>query len=145
MQADLNRPAATDCGASPLSSEDRRLLAEIGFLAVTLGLPDPARRIFDALPSGPETGSVKAIGQAMSAVLAGRADEAVRLLHDEELARSPGNPDVTSFLAVALLASGRRQQAVQLLEPMAGGQVGSPHSEIARRLLARLAEQGARS
>lgn len=149
MQADLSPPTATDFGASPLSSEDRRLLAEIGFVAVTLGLPDPARRIFDALPAGHENGRVKVIGLAMSAVLAGHAEEAVRLLHAEEQNRLPGDPDIASFLAVALLASGRRQQAIQLLEPMAAAQPGNKvsglHSGVARRLLARLAEQGART
>lgn len=147
MQADMTRSVAGDPAPGSLSVEDRRLLAEMGFLALTLGLPEPATRIFEALPAGPETGMAKAIGQAMSAVLAGRAEDAIRLLRDVELVRQPGDPDATAFLAVALLASGRQQQAIQLLEPMASGSAGPAFSELhrqaAQRLLARIHSPGA--
>lgn len=147
MQLDVSRPAHDDAVPGPLSDEDRRMLAEIGFLAIVMGMPEPARRIFDALPAHPKVRVVKAVGQAMSAVLSGKADDAVRLLRDGELSRQPGDPDLTSFLAVALLASGRQQQAVQLLEPLARGQGGASctplHQQTAQRLLDKLARPGA--
>ncbi len=148
MQLDVSRTAHDGSPPSPLSDEDRRLLAEIGFLSIVLGLPDPARRIFEALPVNPKTRVVKAVGQAMAAVVAGKAADAVRLLRDGELAHQPGDPDLTSFLAVALLASGHRQQALQLLQPIATGRGGEQytpmHREAARRLLDKLAQPGAR-
>lgn len=129
-----------------LSSQERRCLAEVGFMAITLGLAGPARRIFEALPVTEEGRQVTVIGRAMALVLAGSADQAIRLLRDEELPRQPGDPNLLSFLAVALLAGGRQQEAFRLLEPMARGDLhhtGGPlHQQAARRLLDRLKSPG---
>lgn len=111
-----------------------KLLSEIGYAAVHHGLGDRAAPIFAALAVLRPNNAAAGIGRALTAMTAGKADEAVRILEQEALAAEPDSRSARAMLGLALRFAGRNHDSRRVLEELAGGD-GDTSSRLAHELL----------
>jgi hypothetical protein len=128
----------------PLTPEDMRLIAEIGFMGTQSGQLAAARALFDALSVLRPQSTLPHIGRAMVALGADRPDDAARILRDEGLKQHPGDAELTAFLGLALHAAGRVAEAAKVLASVADQHGVSP-DEPCVRMATKLLAVGARS
>lgn len=101
-----------------LTSEEIRILVELGFLACGAGNTTAARKIFDGLRMGREDKGFAVIGAAMSMLEAGAAGEAVSLMRSNYLSVGKTNNDYQAFFAVCLIAAGHRHEAERTIKDL---------------------------
>ncbi len=118
-----------------LSSDEVRLLAEIGFMACRGREPDSAIAIFEGLRELRSGHSFVFLGRAMARMSGGRSEEAVRILRDEGLQALPDDEELQVFLAIALKEVGRERECRRVLELLVA-RSGTPSAP--RRLAAAL-------
>lgn len=116
----------------PLSSDEIRLLAEIGFMAATAGQVVPATRIFEGLCILRPHQPFPYIGLALSRMFVGAWQDAIRILRDEGLRVNPDNPELQLYLCLALLVAQQPGQGERLLSAL----LVNGHLETAEKLLA---------
>jgi predicted Zn-dependent protease len=121
----------------PLTPEDMRLIAEIGFMGTQSGQLAAARALFEALKVLRPQSTLPHIGLAMAALGAEKPDDAVRILRDEGLKQHPGDAELTAFLGLALHAAGRAAEASKVLTSVVQdeGSAHEPCVRMARKLL----------
>jgi hypothetical protein len=99
----------------PLSSDDIRLIADIGFMAATNGFVVPSLRVFEGLRTLRPAHSFPYIGLALARITVGAFNDAIRLLRDEGLQALPDDEDIQLYLSLALHFSNQQQESQRLL------------------------------
>lgn len=123
-----------------LTTEEIRLLAEIGFLACGAGHTRAARLLFEGLRNLRPTQPFAYIGLALSRLEAGENEEAIRILREEGLRNNPDNDEVKVFLGLALATARRASESQRVLSEVADPAKGDvPEARFARRLLGKAA------
>ncbi|MBC7378382.1 MAG: tetratricopeptide repeat protein [Burkholderiaceae bacterium] len=115
-----------------------RLIAEIGFLGTDTGSHVAARALFKSLQVLRPDSTLPFIGRAMAELADDRAEEAARILRDEGLKLSPTDPEVKTFLGLALHAAGKDAEARKVLASVIAQDPSStePYIRMAVKLLA---------
>jgi cytochrome c-type biogenesis protein CcmH/NrfG len=124
----------------PLNRQDLQLLAQIGFYAAQSNQQGAATALFKALRVVRPDAVLPFVGLALADMGAGRHMEAARFLREEALREHPEDPELSAFLGLALVESGREAEARKVLQPMverehAAGQGDQPCVRMALRLL----------
>ncbi len=97
-----------------LSSSEIRLLAAIGFLSARFGLFGQASQIFEGLlPNVPGKPFVY-IGLALAKLCIGEYTQAVSILRERGLVAFPDDPELSSWLVIALHYSGHSSVAIKI-------------------------------
>ncbi len=91
-----------------------KLLAEIGFLAISQGQLADARIIFTTLRAFRPDQDFPAIGMALIAIAENAPHNAITLLQ-EQIPRVPDSRNLHAFLGLALLFAGRHDDSRRLL------------------------------
>ncbi|WP_345539412.1 tetratricopeptide repeat protein [Variovorax defluvii] len=117
-----------------------QLLAQIGFFAAQSGQRGAAAALFSALRVVRPEAVLPWIGLALADMGAGRAGEAARFLRDEALRAHPADPELCTFLGLALIEAGHLAEARKVLQELvdrecAAGNEAQPHVRMASRLL----------
>jgi hypothetical protein len=99
----------------PLSSEEIRLLSEVGFMSASLGLAQPATRIFEGLKILRPDQPFIFIGLALAHMLVGSWPEAIYILRDEGLRIVPDSHELQLYLSLVLFASQQPSQGERIL------------------------------
>jgi Flp pilus assembly protein TadD len=122
----------------PLTSDDMRLIAEIGFIGTQSGQLAASRALFEALQVLRPQSTLPHIGRALAALEAQRGDDAIRILRDEALQQHPGDAEVMAFLGLALHNARRTTEARQVLNAVVTqeGMGNEPAIRMAQKLLA---------
>ena len=102
----------------PLSSNEIRLLSEIGFMAASLGLAQPATRIFQGLKILRPDQPFIFIGLALAHMLVGSWSEAVYILRDEGLRIIPDSHELQLYLSLVLFASQQPSHGERILSSL---------------------------
>ena len=124
--------AASAGQADVLSSDEVRLIGEIGFMACRARHVKAALAIFQGLePLRPDRVFIY-VGMALARMAAGNPDEAVRLLREEGLRKLPGDEELMVFLALALQEARRANDSRRVLQAI----VDRPGESSAPRRLA---------
>ncbi len=89
----------------PLSSEEIKLISEIGFMAASLGLSEQSKGIFKGLENIRGKSAFIYIGKALSHMLIGEWNEALYILREEGLRVIPESNELKLYLALTLIAS----------------------------------------
>ena len=98
-----------------LEKNDLQTLAEIGFLAVSMGNMLPARTIFEGLAAARPDHEAPRMGLAMSHYMVNEFDQAENILRG--LMRDKPDFHLASVhLALCLFLAGRKDEAVPLLQ-----------------------------
>ncbi|NKI94064.1 tetratricopeptide repeat protein [Rhizobacter sp. SG703] len=137
-------PPAPESSSGVLAKDDMRLLADIGFLAAMAADPARADAIFSGLRVLAPTSACPYVGIAMTRIAMRRADEAVRLLRDEALAKVPDDDhDIRLFLGMSLLVAGKHDEARRVLERVVADAPQGANARItAQEVLQSAAMQG---
>jgi predicted Zn-dependent protease len=107
---------------------------EIGYLATGGGMSNEAATIFTALESVRPESELPLVGQAVTRLNAGRADEAIALLR-KALEKNPDSEYAASFLGLALMQAGLSQAAANILKQVEAAGT-DPHAKaLAQSLL----------
>jgi hypothetical protein len=117
--------------AIELTTGQARLLAEIGFLGLGRGLPEPAEVVFAALRRLRPAEEVSSVGLAVVALAQGASARAVAALK-----AGPQTEAVLAFRAVAHSRLGERALAEELVADLEAGGAAPELIEIARGALA---------
>jgi predicted Zn-dependent protease len=128
----------TATSSEPLTADDMRLIAQIGFLAARENQQAPARSIFRALRVARPDSVLPFIGLAVAEIRAGHHAEAARLLRDEALPLHPDSGEIGAFLGLALVEGGRSDEARRVLQRVVESDTApaaEPHVRMARKLL----------
>jgi predicted Zn-dependent protease len=112
-----------------------RLLSEIGYAAVHHGLGDRAAPIFTALAVLRPQNAAAGIGRGLTAMAAGRAEEAVRVLQQEALAVDPESRTARAMFGLALRYAGRNHDSRRVLEQLIAEGDEDSSARLARELL----------
>ncbi|MBR5998029.1 MAG: tetratricopeptide repeat protein [Deltaproteobacteria bacterium] len=116
-----------------LSDAQVQRLLDIANAGCQKGFVGEARAIYDGVLAV-KPGFVPAvIGKAFSHVVVDSFEEAERLLREEVLASHPEDADALSILGLCLALAGRKDEARQILTPLASGT--SPAATLADSLL----------
>ncbi len=100
----------------PLSSEEIKLLTEVGFLAASRGDTKRAKGIFSGLQQLRPQRAFAYIGLAVALMNTGRHDEAATLLTNAvERVDSDERDEVNAFLGFALQLAGRTSESLRAL------------------------------
>jgi hypothetical protein len=94
-----------------IESNVARLMADVGFMAISRGFDTEALVIFDGLTAARPTQEAGPLGRALVHLLRDEIDEAARLLR-----ALPPSDAALSFLALAKSRSGDKAAARELLE-----------------------------
>ena len=113
--------------------EDLRLLADVGFSAISRGDDATAEAVFAGLAAARPDGEAGAIGKALVHLHRGQAEAAAALLR-----RFPGSDAAQLFLGFALHRSARRADARAVLEDLAATSPDSAPADAARAALTEL-------
>jgi hypothetical protein len=116
-----------------MTSEDVRVLADLGYVALSRGLDQHAMAIFQGVKTARPQGEAGAIGIALVHLLRGDMDTAIKLLRGA----GPGDAART-FLGIALARHGDVDEAKKLLTNVAATTKGTPHGNLAAETLASL-------
>jgi Flp pilus assembly protein TadD len=121
-----------------LSSAEIRLLLEVGLMACGAGNTSGAESIFMGLRALRPNEAQCFIGLAMACIEAGAAQDAVSLLRGADHLPFSKNIEFRVFLAMSLIAAGRRNEAErELRQLLAESQLECPERQLAYALLAR--------
>ncbi|MES3002906.1 MAG: hypothetical protein V4787_19610 [Pseudomonadota bacterium] len=121
----------------PLTDDDLRLVAQIGFIALESAQVLHAQVIFDALRVIKPEKSLPWIGLSQVQLGLGRAQEAVRMLR-KALVEHPADGDLLAYLGLALREAGHERESNAVLQSACdAGQPTDPHVAMARALLTR--------
>jgi len=124
-----------------LSTEQVRLLAELGLIAIGEGRFEEAAAITDAVAAYRPKDLAVYVARALTELRRGKPEDAVRLLETEAQKVHPDNPLLQTFLGMALMAAGYEARARAILESMTAQQADPKAAALARSLKA-LGEQG---
>ncbi len=113
-----------------VSSDELKLLADIGFIAVSRGLFDHASAIFDALKAMRPEAEAAFLGQGMIDILRGAPVDAITTLKN-----APRTDAVYTFLGIALMQAGDLEEGRKLLEDVRSSAAGTPFARIAEHSL----------
>lgn len=113
--------------------DDLRLLADVGFSAISLGDDGTAGAVFAGLTAARPEGEAGAIGTALVHLHRGQVESAVALLR-----RFPGSDAAQLFLGFALHRAARGADARVVLESLAATSMESAPAEAARAALAEM-------
>ena len=113
-----------------LNSEELKLLADIGFIAVSRGLSNHAGAIFDVIREMRPEQEAGFLGHGMIKILEGNASEALK-----DLEAAPKTDGVLTFLGIAYIQTGNAQKGKELLEEVTASAVGTPFALIAEETL----------
>jgi len=124
-------------GTAPeLSSEQVRLLTEIGMTAAQHGLPAKAEVIFQSLRTLRPAMAGPYVGLALVRMNTGMTDEAIRVLERDGLAACPDDPDIRVFLGLALRLAKRSAESTRVLDEVVRSHPQERAAILARSLLA---------
>jgi cytochrome c-type biogenesis protein CcmH/NrfG len=119
-----------------LNAAEVQLLTEIGLMACGARNTPSAKAIFEGLRILRPNEATWLIGLAMSRLEAGLPHDAVAVLENSSLLSNDDNADVKVFLAMSLIAAGRRSESARVLNDLlAVEQADSPARQLARGLL----------
>jgi Flp pilus assembly protein TadD len=121
-----------------LSSDEARLLAEIGFAAAGHGLGRQAEPIFAALELWRPQSAAAGTGRALDALSRGRPEEAVWFLRRQALSAAPDDRSALVLLGVALDRAGHKHESRCLLERLIEADPSDSSADAARALLNRI-------
>ncbi|MEM7693051.1 MAG: hypothetical protein AAF318_01260 [Pseudomonadota bacterium] len=110
-----------------IEADDVRLLAEIGFLALSKGLTVEAERIFEGIAAVRPGQEVSAIGRGLTALAKGDANAAVTILR-----AGPKTDAVATYLALALAKAGETDAAKAQLTDIAEMALDPTFAAVAR-------------
>jgi len=113
-----------------LATADARLLAELGFIALSAGRYEDAAAIFDGLRAARPVEEAGALGRAMVHMAGGELDDAVNLLK-----RLPPSDAAQAYLGIALARRGDIDEARTILERVIRTAPGTPFAELAAAVL----------
>ncbi len=116
--------------AEVLNSEQLKLLADIGFIAISHGLPNHAGAIFDVISEMRPEQEAGFLGHGMIKILEGKAAEAPKYLE-----AAPKSDGVLTFLGIAYIQSGNVQKGQELLQDIVQTAHDTPFALIARETL----------
>ncbi len=116
-----------------IGSQDIRLLAEIGFLALSKGMHAEAEAIFDGIAVVRPDQEVSFIGRGLVALARGDAHAAVAILR-----QGPKTDAVATYLALALARTGERDAAKEQLEDVADMASDPTFATAARHIAAEI-------
>ena len=116
-----------------LDADDRRMLVDIGFIALSAGLDQKALAIFEGVQVARPNEEAGFIGEALVRMARGDAAKAVEILR-----RLPPSDAATLFLGIALQKLGALDDAREMLLAVVNTPGGSPHAETARVALAEM-------
>ncbi len=126
--------------AGLLKQDDIRMLADIGFIAVSRGFKEHALAIFEAVKVVRPKGEAGYLGMSMVDILDGNPGAAV-----EALSSAPRSVAVNTFLGIALVQSSDLEGGRQVLRSVINESPDTPFARIASDTLAfvKTAEAGA--
>lgn len=128
MQASSNKNgAADDLG---LGTEDIRLLADVGFIALSRGFLAEARALLDALRLLRPGSDACLVGEGVFWLAMGEPAIAV-----EKLRCGPPSDAVRSFLGIALFQSGAVEEATDVLDDVAQTASRRAYADLAAAVL----------
>lgn len=113
-----------------VTGEDLRMLADVGFSAVSRGETATAQAIFAGLTAARPDNEAGPIGTALVHLQRGEAETAAAILR-----RFPGSDAAQLFLGIALHRGGRRDAARTVLEALVGTALDPAPAEAARAAL----------
>lgn len=105
------------------TSDDVRLLADIGFLALARGSKRTARQLFNSLLILRPGSEASLVAEASFQLAIGEAQNAVEILRKAE-----PSDRITALLAVSLMSARQGEEAMKLLEKTVAGNAGSEFS-----------------
>lgn len=116
-----------------LSDMQIQRLLDIANTGCQKGFVSEARTIYDGVLAVKPGFAPALIGKAFSYVVVDSFEEGERLLREEVLAANPEDADGLSMLGLCLALAGRKDEARQILTPLASGT--SPAAVLADSLL----------
>lgn len=123
-----------------LDPKYRPLLSSIGFASAFSGLGGAAERIFDGLAASAPEKLPPLIGKACALLAGKQADEAIRILEKEVLAKDAKELEAKCFLALAYQQKKDSAKAKQLLNAVvAEAAAGSAPARMAKGFLEKIA------
>lgn len=99
-----------------LGIEEARLLCAIGFVAARAGLVEQARAIFERLVLQHPRKPYAYIGLAFANLCVGNASRSVVVLRERALMEIPDDPELLSWLAIALYFDGATEKASRIAD-----------------------------
>jgi len=116
-----------------LSDIQIQRLLDIANAGCQKGFINEAQTIYDGVLAVKPGFAPALIGKAFSHVVVNGFEEAERLLREEVLATNPEDADALSILGLCLALAGRKDEAREILTPLASGT--SPAAALADSLL----------
>jgi len=113
-----------------LTSEDLRLLADIGFIAGSRGLNEHAGAMFEAIRALRPEQEAGFLGGAMIRILEGDPATAVK-----ELEKAPVTPATRTFLGIALVQEGNPSKGREVLQAVVSTVPGTAYAQLAQDVL----------
>jgi predicted Zn-dependent protease len=113
-----------------MKADDVRMLAELGFVALSRGRNDEAAAIFAGVQAARPAQEAGFIGSSFVHLARGELDAAIKTLRS-----LPPSDTARTFLAMALNRSGDRAAAREILNEVVLSAGGSPDAVLARELL----------
>ncbi len=133
--SDNNHHPSTQAEASPITSEEVKLLAQIGFLAATSGYVVPAIRLFEGLRVLRPGQAFPFIGLALARMTVGAFQDAARVLREEGLRAVPENEEIQIYLGLALALAKQPQDAQRLLNTLLeNNHIDAPELQLAKSI-----------
>ena len=113
-----------------LKADDVRMLVDLGYIALSRGLPDKAAAIFAGVQAARPAHEAGFIGGALVSLARGEMETAVKTLRS-----LPPTDTARTFLAMALIQSGDRTAAREILLDVVRTAAGTSCAELADQLL----------
>jgi hypothetical protein len=113
-----------------VSSEELRILADIGFIAASRGLFDHATAIFEALKALRPEGEAGYLGHGIIDILRGAPASALTTLQD-----APRTDAVYTFMGIAQMQVGNLEEGKRLLRDVCSSAEGTAFARIAAQSL----------
>ena len=121
----------------PLSSDEIRLIADVGFMAATGGHAVPSIRLFEGLRTLRPHHSFPYIGLSLARMTVGACNDAVRILREEGLEALPDDEDIQLYLSLALHLAKQQQESQRLLSKFLKNEAIDPAQQsLAKTVLA---------
>lgn len=109
-------------------SEDVQLLADVGFLSISRGFDTHAEMIFKGLQGVRPAQEAGYLGEAMVLLFRKDYEKAITLLK-----KLPPTDGVSTFMGLALMQMGAREDAMEVFSDVIQTASGTPFAEIARQ------------
>lgn len=119
----------------PLSSEEIRLLTEVGMVLAGAGRLAPAVSLFEALEGLRPTRAFPYVGKAMALLNGGRGEEACQCLRRAQECVGEELPTIEAFLGLSLHLTGHSNESIIALERAAAADPAMDGVRMARRML----------